>query len=317
MNDFLSFYEEAKNKDLFIILGSQGSGTNLISRCLMNVFDFSVIRDLSLIFNCAIEVYKNPSEEIIQQELQYVLKRFFPGNFRKRLQKHYHHRTKYYQGIQDYVDQVNIKTAMDFAYFFYAYHTFTNGATYFAIKSDDIWENIEYISRIFPNRKYIFNTRDPRDNVLSIINKYFGPKHIYTASLYVKERINIFYEEILRNQEKAMILKYETLLTDPVDIIYKFSEKFNIKVPEDVEDRVKLLNIRPKNFNKWRKEMSEEELLVCETILYDGLINCGYDVVNNTPVDISETERLRYKFQDFRARIPQKLNRTFMKLYKA
>jgi len=53
---FDSFYEQIKDQPTFIVLGAQGSGTNLLSRILTRALNFSVTKDRSLIFNAAANV---------------------------------------------------------------------------------------------------------------------------------------------------------------------------------------------------------------------------------------------------------------------
>ena len=69
MNGFVKFYEQSKHHDMFVILGSQGSGTHLLARFLVNVFDFSVIRDESLVFNAAVKVRRDPRPSTIKRQL--------------------------------------------------------------------------------------------------------------------------------------------------------------------------------------------------------------------------------------------------------
>lgn len=308
MEDFIQYYQQAKTKDLYIILGSQGSGTNLISNTLMAVFNFSVIRDQSIIFNSAVKIHKNNSKENIRRQFRYILNRFYPNIVRKTFQKHYHHRTRYYSGIEKYIDKIEIKTACDFACFFYAYHAFQNGKSFFAIKSDDIWENIEFLSQIFPNRKYIFNNRDPRDIVLSVIQKSFGPRQVYNGSLYVRKRVLKFLEEIERHQNISMGFKYEVLLANPLQIVQQFSQKFAMPLPQDRAERIKLLNIRSANFNKWKKLMSQRQLRVCESVLQNEILRCGYDL-SGPATEVPAIESAFYSLADTIQRVPQKLSR--------
>ncbi|MDH3599160.1 MAG: sulfotransferase [Candidatus Tectomicrobia bacterium] len=313
MDGFLEFYEQSKQKDLFIILGSQGAGTNLLARFLVNVFDFSVIRDKALIFKAAIKVHRDHSAANIQRQLRRVYAETFPNAVTKVVYKQHH--GKPFVGVDKYFEQANITTAKEFAYFFYAYSAYVAGKRHFAIKSDDIWEAIDALDTIFDCRKILLLTRDFRDNVLSVMHKNFGPRNVYSGSRYVKKRHNLYYNAYLRNPNHSLSVNYESLLTEPRQFIHAFADTFDMPPSMPVEAAIQKLNLRSSNFKKWEREMSPEELLICESIMHDELKRFDYALKNGTFIRFSPSQALGHRMHDCVLRVPQKAKTTFQKLF--
>ena len=313
MDGFLEFFERSKQNDIFIILGSQGAGTNLLARFLGHVFDFSVVRDKALIFKSAIKVRKDNSRSNIQYQLKQVYDEIFPSRMGKVMYKEHHGEP--FVGIEAYFDKVNIATAKEFAYFFYAYSTYFSGKSHFAIKSDDIWEDISELGTIFEQRKIILLTRDFRDNVLSMINKNFGPKNAYAGSFYVKKRLNLYYREYLKNPTDSMQVNYESLLTEPHKFIESFAQTFDRPPMLEIEDALQKLKLRTSNFKKWEQQMSSSELLICESILHDELKTFNYPLRNDTFLGFSLSKILSHRLHDCALRVPQKAHHTYQKFF--
>ncbi len=315
MKDFISFYEESKSNDIFIILGAQGSGTNLLSNILEIVFDCSVIKDRSLIFNSAINIYRDQSNKTIHRELRRIYSSFFPNRFSKYLgPSHYHHRSKHFVGFEKYLGDVKIRDAEDFVYFFACYHAYSNGKSRLAFKSDDMWENIEFAEKIYKKKKYIHLVRDFRDNVLSVINKNFGPKTVYVCSHYIKERVNAYHQETLRNRDVSILLTYEELLEHPQKCIIELSEALGLGPVSDLANKIEALNIRTTSLGRWKNQMAEDELLVCETILQDELREFGYPITSKTLMpDSLPVRSAKHTIHDMVLRVSQKIKRYFKK----
>jgi|GEM_PF-5877614 len=310
MKDFFSFYHDMRSKPVYFILGPQGSGSNLTSNLFIKVFGCEAVRDRSLIFNAAVRIKKDNSS--IKKEVDYVIGKLFPNAFNKRFfgGKHYHHQNKNYIGIGEFVSKVPMQTAEDFAYFFYAYHAWKNGHDMIAVKSDDIWENLEHLESIFSNGRFILLVRDPRDNALSVMRKNFGPRDIYVSSKYIKQRLNIYTRFCEKHENRGLMIKYEDILNQPVECVRKIAQKFEMTIPTDLEERIESLKIRPYNSQKWRR-LSDNDLLIAETILLNELKQFGYETVNQTFYHIDKNTAFKHNVNDMWQRVPQKLKYVF------
>lgn len=309
MRDFQSFYRNAVHQHaLLVILGSQGSGTNLLARFLQNLYGYAVVRDRSLVFDAAVRVHGNPTPAAIRRELTHVRRSLFPGPIRRRLQfKHYHHQGRFFAGLERELDRVSPRTAEEFAYFFYAYFAHARGCARMAIKSDDIWEHGGAIDRILPQVRFVLLVRDPRDNVLSIIDKPFGPRDVYAAALYVRKRLDEYVTITERHAPDVLCIRYETLLTDPHSFVDQFSRSFGLEPLDDVEAELSKLNVRAGNHGKWRTAMSARDLELCEWVLGPLLDRFGY-VRGSSPIEApSAFERGLRHARDIGGRVPQKL----------
>ena len=307
-NDFHSFRRSLQSQDLFIILGSQGSGTNLLCRILREIFKFSIVQDRSLIIDSAVKIHRKPVKSRIRSEINHVYRSFFPGSIRKRFNlKHYYHQAANYVGIEKYLDNSGITNAREFINFFYDYHAFMVGGKYRAIKSDDISTYFGQLDDdFFPPQKHILLVRDPRDNALSIVNKNFGPCVLYCASLYVKEKLLLHEREMQKKPKSGLVTHYETLLQNPKEFVENFSKQFNIEPVGDLSE----LDIRKGNFNKWMR-LSEHDLEICETVLKDEILRFGYELKTNGNFKFSQKDLLLWRSTNFAKRITQRVNAQF------
>ena len=304
-NKFPTFQHSLRGQDLFVILGSQGSGTNLLCTLLRQVFNFSVVQDRSLILTSAVRIDKNPAQSQIKKEIDHVYRSLFPNSVRKRFNlKHYYHQAKNYTGIEKYLRDSEIHNAKEFVDFFYDYHAFVVGGKHKAIKSDDISDHMSGLNeKIIPKKKYILLLRDPRDNAISIVNKPFGPCHLYFASLFVKEKMLLHEQETQRNPESTFVINYETILSKPEKFVKSFSERFNL---EPIGDLSKL-SIRKENFNKWAL-LPRQDLEMCETVLKDEILRFGYTLKTKGNFKFSHKDVLLWRLNELSKHIVQRSN---------
>lgn len=308
---FEEYYNRKKQEPTYVILGCQGSGTNLASRLLQQTLSFSVVHDRSLIFNSAVEVSKNPTSTTIEAQFKRIRRRIFPGKLRRRfmLKRHYR-QAKHFSGLPTAIATDLVTTASEFASYLYAYHAFNSGAKHQGLKSDDLWETIEHIDAIIPNRRYILLVRDPRDNAISITNKDFGPKDIFAASEYVRFRMAQYANEVNRQKpENVVTITYENLLNQPVRELEKISSKWQLDLADDYVERIEKMNIRSHNSRKWAK-LPHRRLQICESILGEMIDQYGYERGTNESTGVSSFQKLCWSAKDVAQRVPQRAYKT-------
>ena len=71
------------------------------------------------------------------------------------------------------------------------------------------------IDAVLPNRRLLLITRDFRDNLLSVAGKEFGPVEPLCAAQYVKKQIDRYAAEYRRTGNRALHVKFETLVSSP------------------------------------------------------------------------------------------------------
>ena len=106
------------------------------------------------------------------------------------------------------------------------------------------------------------------------------------------------------------MIKYEDILNQPVECVRKIALTFEMKIPTDLENRIESLKIRPYNSQKWRR-LSDNDLLIAETILLNELKQFGYETVNQTFYHIDMNTAFKHNMNDMWQRVPQKLKYVF------
>jgi hypothetical protein len=310
---FREYLESSRDQPIYVIMGVQGSGTNLLSRLLTKLFGFSVMRDRSAVFNGAARLGANPTATDVEREIERFKDMVWPSPLRRKLGKHIILKTKPWQGFASAVPAVPIATGADFARVVYTYQACSLGASHIAIKSDDLWQNIHAIDQVIPNRRIILLTRDFRDNLLSISGKGFGPIEPVCAAQYVKQQLAYYTPEFRRAGAAGYRVTYEALLSDTRQLVDDLSRHFDLEPKVNLDVAIPALKFRPNKIGKWKK-LSERELAWCEGILYDELIEFGYEPTTQSPVLPGPGQRLLATARDKTRRLPQKLHRLAARL---
>ncbi|HEX6986720.1 MAG TPA: sulfotransferase [Planctomycetaceae bacterium] len=304
--EFRDEFLASKSRDVFFILGVQGSGTNLTAQLLRSVFGFSTVLDGSLIFRSAVRVHARPRREVVVREFRRVHRHLFPGPVRRRFTlRHYHHRNAGFRGIEEHFDPALIESGSDFARFFYTYHAWRIGTDRQAVKSDDLWQLLDHLGPMFPNRKLIHLVRDPRDNALSVTRKNFGPRDLFVAAKFVARQLDAYRREAARQPEGCVTVTYESLLAEPWVFITEFSERFGFSVPPDAAQAVDSLGIRQDNSRKWER-LPKRDLTACEAVLERDLRDFGYGLSQPQVRAVGRAEAAGRHLRDWALRVPQK-----------
>lgn len=310
---FHEFYENTKHEPVFVVLGVQGSGTNLLRSILVGAFKFSVIQDRSLIFNAAAQLSETPTRDEVRRQFQQVVSRLLPSSLTRKTQKLVTSNGSF-AGVDEAFEHASITSPADFALFVYSYSAFRLGTRLMAIKSDDMWEYLDHLDRVIPNRRLIFLTRDLRDNLLSITKKDFGPVEPLVAAGYVKKQFASYEAEFQRTPaSKRLHLRYEDLLEGPLDVVSRLSAQFDLEPTPEGLAAVRSLPIRKHNVRKW-SGLHGRTLAQCEAMLRSELDRFGYGTTCE-PVAVPGASTLtNARARDVVKRVPQKVARVIKRL---
>lgn len=162
------------------------------------------------------------------------------------------------------------------------------GKEYFGIKiADYIIENIEMIISEFNDSYCIHIIRDPRDIYLSVKKMPRNNSPYYCAKYWkeVMEATSRLKNSILNYFE----IRYESLITEPERetkaicewLKLDFSDRmmnFHQYVGNEHLPAHKLLwqTFVPENFNKWKKELREDEISLIYAACADKMLELGY-----------------------------------------
>ena len=179
-------------------------------------------------------------------------------------------------------------------------------------------ESIHYINEIENSGiapYYIYIYRDGRDVALSFMKAIVGPKHIYyLAKKWAEEQqLSLLAREKIGNKRFIMV-RYEELIHAPRLIMKSICETLGVSFSDEVfeyfhsDESINTANsgqmwknvvkpIMPDNHDKFRRELTEEQLRIFERVAGDVLDQLGYKPMfwPDSPVaPFSETELQKF-----------------------
>lgn len=302
---FETFLEATRAEPVYVILGVQGSGTNLLGKMLKRIYGFSLLRDQAYLVQAATRLGPEPTRDAVQREIKRFTGLAFPSTVRRRTRRTINDYAKF-EGVLAELRPERIRSGADFARIIQAYRAYALGTTRMAVKSDDLWMHMGSLDAGLPNRRIILITRDFRDNLVSITGKHFGPVEPLAAARYVKARFGHYLEEYRRAGTGALHVKFETLVSDPRLFVDQFTGAFGLAPSVDVEQALEAFEIRPNRTRRW-KALPAGQLAWCEGLLHDELREFGYELASPTPVAPPESAMLAARARDAIKRVPQKV----------
>jgi len=310
---FTAFFDRARHLPVYVVLGVQGSGTNLLRSILARAFRFCVVQDQSIVFNAAAPLGDMAAPGAVRRQFDGIQSQLLPSAVRRKTMKIVKSNSDF-TGIADHLDASRIESAAHLARFVYAYGAYRMGTTLMAVKSDDLWEHIDRIDTVIPNRRIILLTRDFRDNLLSITRKDFGPIEPWVAARYVHDRFARYEHEFNRAEEAHRLhVRYEDLLATPHDVVERVGRHFGLTLASGGRAALDRLSIRKNNTRKWG-DLDARTLSGCEAILRDELIRFGYGVGDAAAPTPAAWALARGR--DVLRRVPQKVAKLSKRLRK-
>jgi len=272
---FATFAEHLADEPVFVVLGVQGSGTNLLCRVLRRAFNFSLIEDGSVIFKAAARLGGDPSPAQVRRAYELIRSRLVPSVFVRKTRRLIKANADY-SDLDRHFNADAVRSGAGLARFVYAYGAFQLGTCRMAIKSDDIWEDIAHIDEVLPNRRVILLTRDFRDNLMSVSKKDFGPIEPLKAAWYVKRQFAYYQAEYRRTPSAHRYhVRYEDVLESPLSVVHGLSAHFGLPEIAGGTQAVERLNIRRGNRQKW-SALGARSLAHVEAVLREELTAYDY-----------------------------------------
>jgi len=150
----------------------------------------------------------------------------------------------------------------------------------------------------FPNAKFIHIVRDGRDSSASWMQARFGPKHYYMLAKRWKEYLETVAEfKQAIGKDNVLDIRYEDILADQEAATRKIcgfiGEEYSIemldfhknKTPYPTDNR-NLENLTKPlmtdNAQKWRKNLSDRDIYIFESVAGKQLKEYGYEVINQS-----------------------------------
>jgi hypothetical protein len=114
--------------------------------------------------------------------------------------------------------------------------------------------------------------------------------------------------EFRRSGSLAYHVTYESVLNDTKRVVEGLAAHFNLEPQGDMNQAITALKLRPNKIGRW-KALSTQDLAWCEGILFDELVEFGYQPTTAKPILPSAAERMVVACRDKIRRVPQKLTR--------
>lgn len=304
--NFEEFWARSVNDPIYVILGVQGAGTNLLSRLLRRTFGVSVLRDQSAVFNIAAELGPTPSPSEVRHAFGRVQRWIARWQRRRGV-------SLPFQGLGEAFDIVRPTNGAELARLVYAYRAFMFGARLMAIKSDDLWASIAHIDTVLPNRRIVLLTRDFRDNLVSVTGKHFGPIEPVCAALYVRHRFRLYEQEYHRAGVSGYHVRFEDVLSEPGRCLEELGRFFGWAPRVDPHDVGSTFRRRPNKIGKFRA-LSTRKRKWCEALLRDELVRWGYALEFDAADPPNLAMRLGLRLTDAVRRVPQKIRTMYARL---
>lgn len=163
-------------------------------------------------------------------------------------------------------------------------------------------QNVHHLDLLMENGLdpfLIFLYRDGRDVALSFRKAIVGPKHVYHIARQWQEEQELALRRVaLAGHERAIAVRYEDLLRQPGVEMHRICSFLGLPYSDKVLDyyhseeshltaesgdmwRNVVLPIIPDNFNKYLREMPEEDIRLFEKIAGHTLRELGYPLAFN------------------------------------
>lgn len=186
----------------------------------------------------------------------------------------------------------------------------SNGKYHLFIKENHLYEFLPFLLLNFPEAKYIYQARDPRDVALSWKK---NPTHyggiVRSARQWKKDQQNflkIHYE--LDRIGKSRLIRYEDLIENPESILFDLTQFLGLKYESSMlnfyEDEITKKNaeiqlawnnlsrsIISDNKNKFKKELTDKEIMIIEKITWYEMRFLGY----KNQYDLNELNKVSEK----------------------
>ena len=185
-----------------------------------------------------------------------------------------------------------------FAQTYDQYLRFENKETW-CCKSTFMIRHIAEAKKYYPKAKFIYMVRDGRDVSVSARKSIFNHFNIwFTAHLWREEQRTALYWLNKLGKEQVHLLPYEDLLTNSENTVkgicgflgkdfepemLNYFETKEAAKSSAISDSWKNTSqpIMRKNFGKYKKSLSKEEILIFESVCFQEMDQLGYELEND------------------------------------
>lgn len=175
-----------------------------------------------------------------------------------------------------------------------------NGKQHVFIKENHVYEFLPFLLLNFPESKYVYQVRDPRDMALSWKKNNDHPGGVAKAARQWKKDQQAYLKNHneLKKRDKSIFIRYEDLISEPKISIQQIIKHLGLKYEDSIFDYYKdeltqknskkqkawnnlSKEILSDNKEKYRKELTDYEIKIIEKICYFEMKATGYNTENS------------------------------------
>jgi hypothetical protein len=199
---------------------------------------------------------------------------------------------------------------------FYSEHADTVGSDTWVSKSPYLFHVFDEITAYYGNPKFVYLVRDARDVVLSNLNSRPGPFHPYFAAEMWRDEQEVRIDFFEDNEDATHLLQYESLLQNPKSVISDLCGFLDVEFYDETLEYYKsdeakhaakrsasfenlASPIKTDNYEKYRDQMTDEQVKIVEKVARDQLRYFDYDLVfSDAELDRFEFDHDRYQREE-------------------
>lgn len=158
-----------------------------------------------------------------------------------------------------------------------------------AIGGATIHRRFPDLLHIWPEAKFINLVRDPRDVAPSVIAMGWAGNTYFGAKLWKEAQVEARQLQELVPPERFLSLRFEDLVTDPVETLTKVCGFLGLDYHEDLLSYPEDSTYPPPDASaaaRWRKKLSPKEVQLAEACAGDWLEQTGYESAGHPPLKI-------------------------------
>lgn len=150
--------------------------------------------------------------------------------------------------------------------------------------------NFACLATLWPQAKFIYLYRDPRDVAKSCVQLGWSGNTWHGVEGWIKAEQYLEHLKQKISSEQLLEISYEELVRNPCDILTRICQFIGVEFSENMFDFVKTSTYDypdPKYLAQWRKKLSPAEIQWVETRVGDRLKCRGYEQSEYPPIAVN------------------------------
>lgn len=171
-----------------------------------------------------------------------------------------------------------------------------HGKTHVFVKENHVYEFIAYLLLHFPDARYVYQVRDPRDMALSWKNNPGHPGGVCRAARqwHADQQASLKIVNELRKRGQAVMVRYEQLIAEPEAVLTEVLALLGLRYERGMlafhESELTRANaaqqpawanldkaLMSDNKHKYRQALSADEIRAVEWLCFNEMQHLGYD----------------------------------------